>query len=68
MVKSKKIDYSTLSRKELLNKLTEFKKELFNLRFAKASGELEKPFVMRSVRRNIARVMTFLNMSKTEKV
>jgi len=68
MAKSKKIDYSTLSRKELLSKLAEFKKELFNLRFAKASGELEKPFVMRAVRRNIARVLTFLNMSKVEKV
>ena len=68
MAKTKKIDYSVLSHKELLGKLTELKRELFNLRCAKASGELEKPFVMRGIRRNIAKVLTFMNKLEDKKV
>lgn len=68
MAKSKKIDYSVLSKKELLAKLADLKRELFNLRCAKASGELEKTFVIRGVRRNIAKVLTFMNKLVEKKV
>ena len=45
---------------DLKAKLVELKKEQFNLRFRQASGELESPARMKSVRREIARVKTVL--------
>jgi len=45
---------------ELKAKLVELKKEQFNLRFRQASGELENPTRMKSVRREIARIKTVL--------
>ena len=48
------------SSDELKAKLVELKKEQFNLRFRQASGELESPARMKSVRREIARIMTVL--------
>lgn len=40
--------------------LVELKKELFNLRFQKATGELENTARFRQVRRDVARVKTLL--------
>ena len=45
---------------ELKAKLVELKKEQFNLRFRQASGELENPARMKTVRREIARIKTVL--------
>ena len=45
---------------ELSTQLLELKKENFNLRFQKASGQLENTARVRQVRRNIARVKTIL--------
>lgn len=45
-----------------LNKiLAERKKELFNLRFQKATGELEKTHRFAQAKKEIARVKTFIN-------
>ena len=41
--------------------LAGLKKEQFNLRFQKASGQLENTVRARQVRRDVARVLTFLN-------
>lgn len=41
------------------------KKELFNLRFQKASGELSNTTRFRDVKRQIARINTFINQQKT---
>jgi large subunit ribosomal protein L29 len=46
---------------ELRTQLVQLKKEAFNLRFQKASGQLENTVRVRQVRRDIARVLTFLN-------
>jgi large subunit ribosomal protein L29 len=46
---------------ELSTQLVQLKKEAFNLRFQKASGQLENTVRVRQVRRDIARVLTFLN-------
>ena len=43
---------------ELRLKETELRKELFNLRFRLATGEVENPMRIRSIRRDIARVLT----------
>ena len=43
---------------ELNTKLTELKKELFNLRFQHAVNQLENPHKISEVKRDIARVVT----------
>jgi large subunit ribosomal protein L29 len=45
---------------ELKTQLTELKKEAFNLRFQRASGQLENTARVRQVRREIARIKTIL--------
>lgn len=50
-----------MTAEELQNKLSELKKELFNLRFQHAINQLENPHKMTEVKRDIARVMTVLN-------
>ena len=46
---------------ELRDQLVQLKKEAFNLRFRKATSQLENTAQMRSVRRDVARLMTVLN-------
>ena len=46
---------------ELSEQLTELKKEASNLRFQTSSGQLESTAQVRSVRRDIARIMTTQN-------
>ena len=43
---------------ELKDQLLSFKKEQFNLRFQKATGQLENTAQVRKVRRDIARLRT----------
>jgi large subunit ribosomal protein L29 len=45
---------------ELKSQLLDLKKEAFNLRFQKASGQLENTARVRAVRRDIARIRTIL--------
>jgi len=45
---------------QLTDELAKLKKEQFNLRFQKASGQLENTARVRQIRRDIARVMTML--------
>ena len=49
-----------MTAEELNAKLTELKKELFNLRFQHAVNQLENPHKMTEVKHDIARVMTVL--------
>jgi large subunit ribosomal protein L29 len=46
--------------KELAEKLSQAKEELFNLRFQSATGQLESHGRLRLVRREIARIYTIL--------
>jgi large subunit ribosomal protein L29 len=43
---------------ELTQKEQDLRKELFNLRFQQATGEIENPMRIRSVRKDIAKVLT----------
>jgi large subunit ribosomal protein L29 len=43
---------------ELAQKEQELRRELFNLRFQQATGEIENPMRIRVVRKDIARVLT----------
>ena len=45
---------------QLKSDLANLKKEAFNLRFQQANGQLENTARVRTVRRDIARIMTFL--------
>jgi large subunit ribosomal protein L29 len=47
-----------MSDKELNAKLLDLKSELFNLRFQMATGQLDNPMRINSVKRDIARVKT----------
>ena len=60
MATAKAETFRANSSDELKTKLVELKKEQFNLRFRQASGELENPARMKSVRREIARIKTVL--------
>jgi large subunit ribosomal protein L29 len=55
---SKTEDLRVRSDDELASQLGELKREAFNLRFQSATGQLEKPARIRTVRRDIARIKT----------
>lgn len=49
-----------LSDEELKAKIAECKEELFNLRFASATGSLEKPSRIKELRKAVARMKTII--------
>ncbi|NLL81187.1 MAG: 50S ribosomal protein L29 [Tissierellia bacterium] len=49
-----------MSEKELNKQLEDLKAELFNLRFQSATGQLDNPLRIKSVRKDIARVKTIV--------
>ncbi|NRB02014.1 MAG: 50S ribosomal protein L29 [Rhodobacteraceae bacterium] len=51
---------------QLRDELTTLKKEAFNLRFQAATGQLENPARLRTVKRDAARVKTILNEKARE--
>ncbi len=53
-------DLRLLSEGELMEKGKELGEELFNLRFQQATGQLENVMRIPQVKRDIARVKTFL--------
>ena len=55
-----------LTAAELEEKLAELKQELFNLRFQNAVNQLENPMRMKAVKRDIARVKTFIRKQESE--
>ena len=53
-------DVRDMTEDQLKSKLLDLKKEQFNLRFQKVSGQLEKTARIREVRKDIARIKTIL--------
>ena len=51
---------------ELLNRLADAKQELFNLRFQIVTGQLDNSARLRTVRRDIARILTVLREREIE--
>jgi large subunit ribosomal protein L29 len=51
---------AALTVDELKQKEQELRRELFNLRFRLATGEVENPMRIRAVRKDIARVLTII--------
>jgi large subunit ribosomal protein L29 len=55
-----------LSDTELAEKHDQFKEELFNLRFALVTGQLDNPTRLKQLRRDIARVLTIQRQREQE--
>lgn len=61
MVRLVKVDkMRELTDEELVRKVSDYKEELFNLRFQIATGQLDNPMRIKDVRKNIARCKTIL--------
>jgi large subunit ribosomal protein L29 len=60
-------DLRKKNNEELNNMLLELRREQFNLRMQKGSGQLSKPSEVRRVRRDIARIKTIMNELPTGK-
>ena len=54
------------TRDQLGDQLLQLKKEQFNLRFQRATGQLENTARVREVRRDIARIKTILGQARPE--
>ncbi len=54
-------DLKTMTPDQLQDELLNLKKEQFNLRFQRATGQLENTSRVREVRKDIARVRTLQN-------
>ncbi len=63
---TKKEDLKGKSSDELISLLRDGKKELLNLRFRKAGGELEATSGIRKTRRDVARIKTQLSELKNK--
>ena len=55
-----------MSSEDLNNKVNELKNEFFNLRFRLATGQLDNPSSIKSVKRDIARVKTIIRERELE--
>jgi large subunit ribosomal protein L29 len=53
-----------LTPAELASRKQELKQEIFHLRIQQQSGQLEKPSLIRSLRREVAQVETILTSKK----
>lgn len=57
-------DIKALSTDQLTDELLKLKKEQFNLRFQKATGQLENTARNKQIRRDIARIKTVQNSKR----
>ena len=53
-------ELQAMNKNELETKVADLKAELFNLRFQRATGQLQNTMVIQGVKRDIARCMTVL--------
>jgi large subunit ribosomal protein L29 len=60
-------DVRSKTADELNDQLVDLKKEQFNLRFQRATQQLEKPAQVKQVRRDIARIKTILSEKNAAK-
>jgi large subunit ribosomal protein L29 len=59
-------DVRAMTPDQLSDELLKLKKEQFNLRFQRATGQLENTSRVRQVRRDIARVQTIARQKRAE--
>ena len=58
--------FREMTNEELVQKLSDLKTEFFNLRFQLARGQLSNPMMIKSVKRDIARVKTILTENEAK--
>jgi large subunit ribosomal protein L29 len=63
--KMKAAEFRDMTIDQLDDQLVKLKKEQFNMRFQRASGQLENTARVRVVRRDIARLMTVAHAKRT---
>jgi large subunit ribosomal protein L29 len=51
---------------ELERKEQDLRRELFNLRFQQATGEIENPMRLRAIKKDIARILTVASEKKSK--
>ncbi len=61
-MKNKEIN--KLSKDEITNKISSLKKDLFNFRFRKINGQLEDTSKVSLIKKDVARLLTKLNIKK----
>ena len=61
----KAADVRELSVEDIQNKMSEAQEELFRLRFRGATQQIENPALIKSLRRDIARMRTILRERET---
>lgn len=59
-------DFKAMSVDQLNEELVKLKKEQFNLRFQRATGQLENTSRVRAVRRDIARIQTVASVKRAD--
>ena len=62
----KAVEIREMSTSELNEKLTELKAELFNLRFQHAVNQLDNPMRLKAVKKDIARIKTFIREQESK--
>jgi len=59
----KKKDIKKLTKKQILENLEKFKKDLFNFRFQKVNGQVKSHAKINETKKNIARLKTLFGRS-----
>ncbi len=67
MAKMKVADIRAMSPDQMEDAVLDLKKERFNLRFQRATGQLENTSRMREARRDIARIKTIAAQQRAKK-
>ena len=58
----KKKEIKQLSKKQMLENLEKFKKDLFNFRFQKVNGQVKSPAKISETKKNIARLKSMIGV------
>ncbi|MBN1594082.1 MAG: 50S ribosomal protein L29 [Candidatus Coatesbacteria bacterium] len=53
-----------MTKDELIGIEADLRRELFNLRFQKATGQIQNPLRLRTARRELSRVITVINQKE----
>ena len=67
MAELKTADIRAMSSDQMDDAVLNLKKERFNLRFQRATGQLENPSRLREARRDIARIKTIAAQQRAKK-
>tara|TARA_A100000164_G_scaffold292179_1_gene265710 strand:+ start:248 stop:436 length:189 start_codon:yes stop_codon:yes gene_type:complete len=59
----KKNEIKKLSKKEIIENIEKYKKDLFNFRFQKVNGQIKSPAKITETKKNIARLKTKIGVN-----